>query len=139
MIFDAIYEGMVKNSKLHLTTILALTISIILCVVIPKDETAEIAFVSLILFSVSAILLSASLTWFAKRSVRNNLHNIPLALLFGVVSWFIYYRLVLFAFSDIMRGESAIFIAIFGVLGGIVVGIISILINLLILVDWKKS
>ncbi len=124
-----------KKNKLYLTTFLTLIISIILSLATPEYKIEEIALIFLILFSVTAILISASLTSFTKRIVKKSLYNIPLVLLFGFSSCCIYYIMFLFTFNDIGGGESGmIFGGIFGVLGSIVVGIMSILINLLILI-----
>lgn len=124
-----------KKNKLYFTTFLTLIISIILSVVTPKYKIEEIALIFLILFSVTAILISASLTSFTKSIVKKTSYNIPLVLLFGFSSCCIYYIMFLFTFNDMGSGESGmIFGGIFGVLGSIVVGIMSILINLLILI-----
>jgi hypothetical protein len=124
-----------KKNKLYLTTFLTLIISIILSVVAPKNKIEEIALIFLILFSVTAILISASLTSFTKSNVKKSLYNIPLVLLFGFSSCCIYNIMFLFTFNDVGSGESGmIFGGIFGVLGAIVVGIMSIIINLLILI-----
>lgn len=131
----SIYEGAMKKNKLYLTTLLTLIISISLSVITPKYKIEEIALIFLILFSATAILISASLTSFTKNIVSKSLYNIPLVLLFGFSSCFIYFIMFYFAFKDMGGGESGmIFGGIFGVLGAIAVGIISILINLLILV-----
>ena len=127
-----------KKNKLLLTTFLALIISIILFAVTPKYKIEEIALIFLILFSVTAILISASLTSYTKSVVKKSLYNTPLVLLFGFSSCCIYFIMFFFTFNDMGSGESGmIFGGVFGVLGSIVVGIISILINLFILLRKK--
>ena len=130
-----IYNGTMKKNKLYLTTFLTLIIPIILYVITPKHKIEEIALIFLILFSITAILISASLTSFTKSIVKKSLYNIPFVLLFGFSSCCIYFTMFLFTFSDLEGGESGmVFGGIFGVLGSIVVGIISIIINFLILI-----
>ena len=88
----------------------------------------------MLIFSGTVLLISASLMSFTKKVVKKIYYKIPLALLFALLSCFIYFKIFLFTFRNVGSGESGmIFGGILGVLGSLAVGFMSIFVNFFIL------
>jgi hypothetical protein len=97
-------------------------------------EVEELSLLDIFTFSATAILISASLSSFAKRVIEKSFYKTLLAFIFGLLSCFIYFEMFLFTFESIPGGESGMmFGGIFGVVGSIAVGVISTFINFLML------
>ncbi|MGA1871723.1 MAG: hypothetical protein ACMUJM_24610 [bacterium] len=125
------HQGM---NRFYLITFIAIIISVILSELTHNYDLEILTLIDVILFSMTTILISASLMLAIKSIIKWKIYTMPLALLFGLLSCFIYFKLFKFTFADIGGGEGGmIFGGIFGVLGSIAVGLMSILVNFLTL------
>ena len=127
-----------KKLLLYFFTFTALAISIILSFATPESKAEERSLIFMISFLITAICISASLTFFTVSLFGKYIDKFLIALLSAILSCWIYIRLFFFVLGDIGGGESGlIFQSYFGVGIGIVVGIISLIINVIILVRYK--
>jgi hypothetical protein len=125
-----------KIKKLYSIAFACLIISVILSIVIYTCQIEEgiVGLIALIIFSITAILIPASLTFFIKNFIKDKFYSILLVLLLGVTSCIIYFILLFFSKSILVGGgEGGMIWGGILIIWGLIIGLLSIIIDFVIL------
>lgn len=127
-----------KQNYIYFGTVTFLTISIVLSLLtnnltheqIEKLPLFNLYFIDLLLFLVTSILISASLTLFSRNHLEYIIQRIFFVFLMGLISSFAYFILATFTFQKHGSGDSGMIgQAIVVVGGGMIVFIIAIVVS----------